>query len=240
MKDILRMMRFDLLSAAPLALVPLIVIVLALTGIVFLIFPGAAAFMLAGALLFILPQGTIAEKSDFAKLYGTLPVDRRNITRARFLFIFTCLFVAEVFALVLIALSLQFRLNTLLPNQGAEFMQVAAQTFNSSAASNYTLTVALFAVACFAFSFMEMTGQIFGRESDLKVIFIAMGILTVIGVAFTILSDRDIIPAFNFEAFVEKLKSIRTALCIGIHIVLLGLNILFGEITANALAKREL
>ncbi|MBP0973577.1 MAG: ABC-2 transporter permease [Oscillospiraceae bacterium] len=240
MKDILRMMRFDLLSAAPVALVPLIIIVLAMTGIVFLISPATSGFMLTGALLFILPQGTIAEKSDFGKLYGTLPVNRKNITRARFLFIFTCLFAAEVFALVLTWFSLRLQLIRFLPNQEAEFMQVAAATFKNDDVNVYSLTIGFFTIACFAFSFMEMTGQIFGRENDLKVVFIIIGILTVIGVVFSILSDRGIIPEVDVDAILDQLSSIQTPLCIGINIGLLGLNILFGEITANALAKREL
>lgn len=240
MKDILRVMRFDFLTAIPVALTPLIICTLALAGIVLFLAPMLSGYLLFCALLFIIPLQSVAEKSGLHKLYGILPVDRKNITRGRFLLIFTLLFAAELLAIALVYAAMRLQLYRILPNQESEILQMASDTFDRTKFMNYGIIIFLFTIACLAFSFMEMTGQLFGRESDMKVILIVMGIVTVIVAAFSILSERGIVPGIDLESIGETLHRIRYPLSIGLNLGSFALCILFGEITAAKLAAREL
>ena len=94
MREILKIMRFDFLTARPLAIIPAATIAVIFFGLSLFFAPLICSYITLVAMIFVIPLQAVAEKSGFHKLYGTLPVRRSNITRARFLYIFLVHFAA--------------------------------------------------------------------------------------------------------------------------------------------------
>ena len=238
MRDILNVMRFDYLTAKPLALVGMIFTVVVF-GILSMFFsPIITTYMTFASMLFVIPLQGVADKSGFNKLYGILPVERKNITRARFLYIFLVHFLTELLEAVIICTAKGTNLYKILPNQNGETMQMVKESF---ADTKLTLLMlfGMFTFFCLIFSFMEMMGQIFGRENEFKIIMITIGIISLIAFVFTFLSEHDLIPVIKLPSLPESVSGMVT-LGIVANIVVFVICLLFGEITANQLAKREL
>lgn len=238
MKDILKIMRFDYLTARPLAISPAVIVVVIFFALSLFFAPLICSYITFGAMVFVIPLQGVADKSGFHKLYGTLPVRRGNITRARFLYIFLVHFAAEMLELVLAVTAMSLKLYRVLPNQNGEMMQLVKESFEDT---NLTLLMifGVFTVFCLIFSYMEMMGQIYGRENELKIIMITLGILTVLYVGFFILSDNGIIPTIQIPSLPDTVQGF---LLLGavLNVVMFGICLIFGEITVNKLAKREL
>ena len=161
MKDILNIMRFDFLTAKPLALGGMIFTVV-LFGILSMLFsPLIASYITFASMIFVIPLQGIADKSGFHKLYGILPVKRRSITRARFLYIFLVHFLTELLEAVIICIAKGAELYRFLPNQEGETMIMVKESF---ADTRLTLLMmfGIFTALCVLFSYMEMMGQIHG------------------------------------------------------------------------------
>ena len=86
---------------------------------------------------------------------------------------------------------------------------------------------------------MEMMGQIFGRDNEMKIIFITLGAVCVLIVGFITLSNEGIIPMFKVPEL-PKTESGRVLVYAAVSVALLGISTLFGEITAAVVSKREL
>ncbi|MDE5577022.1 MAG: ABC-2 transporter permease [Oscillospiraceae bacterium] len=238
MKDILKIMRFDFLTAKPLALRAFI-IVAALFSLLSLFFaPLICSYITFGAMVFVIPLQAAAEKSGFHKLYGTLPVRRKNIVRARFLYIFLVHFAVEMLELVLAAAAMSLKLYRVLPNRNGEMMQMVKDSFGDTKLT-LLMVIGMFTVSCLIFSYMEMMGQICGRENEFKIIMITLSILTALLVGFLILSDRGIIPTIQMPSLPDTVQGV-LLLGAALNIVMFGICLIFGEITASRLAKREL
>ncbi|MDE7364877.1 MAG: hypothetical protein K2N27_08380, partial [Ruminococcus sp.] len=97
----------------------------------------------------------------------------------------------------------------------------------------------IFTVFGLLFLYMEMMGQIHGRENEFKIVMITMIILTVLLLGFFALSDREIIPTIKLPSLPSTVSGY-ILLGAVLNIVMLGICLLFGEITVNKLAKREL
>ncbi|MDE6591454.1 MAG: ABC-2 transporter permease [Oscillospiraceae bacterium] len=95
MRKILKIMRFDYLTARPLAAGPAVIFAAICFSLSLFLAPMICSYITFGAMIFVISLQSAADKSDFHKLYGTLPVQRSNITRARFLYIFLVHFAAE-------------------------------------------------------------------------------------------------------------------------------------------------
>ncbi|MDE6732713.1 MAG: ABC-2 transporter permease [Oscillospiraceae bacterium] len=238
MKDILKIMRFDFLSARPYALAPAAIILLLCAALSLFFSPIISAYITFGAAIFIIPLGGVAEKSGFNRLYGILPVNRKNITRARFIYIFFLHFIAEIIEIAIAFVSFNLKLNKLLPNQNGELAQMVSKGFEDGFLIPVAI-IAAFILFCLLFGYMEMMGQLFGRENELKIIIITLGV--VCGVVFVILllAEREIIPTLKFPSLPVTTAG-KVILGVVLNIIMLGICVLFGEITANRLAKREL
>lgn len=238
MRDILKLIRFDYLTARPLAFGLAVIIAVIFIALSLFFAPMLCSYITFGAIVFVIPLQGIADKSVFHKLYGTLPVRRGNITRARFLYIFLVHCAAELLELVPAVTALSLRLYKILPNQNGEMMQMVKKNFEDT---NLTLLMifGVFTVCCLLFSYMEMMGQIHGRENELKIIMATLGVLTVLCVVFFVLSGHGIIPAIQMPGLPDTVQGL---LLLGgiLNIVMLGICLIFGEITVNKLAKREL
>ena len=238
MKDILKIMRFDLLTAKPLALAGFIVTAVMCFSLSLFFAPLINSYITFGAMIFVIPLQSVADKSGFNKLYGVLPVKRGNITRARFLYIFLVHFICEVIEIAFALIAFTLKLNRLLPDDNAALREFIGDAF-SDKVNCFTMIVAVFLILCLLFAYMEMMGQIFGRENEMKIILITLAVLTVVLVAFFMLSERDIIPTFKLPELPSTAEE-RIKLGIALNIVMFALCVIFGEITASKLAKREL
>lgn len=238
MKEILKVMWFDFLCAKPVAMVSYLL--LGILSVLFSLFfsPAICAYMICGAIIFIIPLQNIAEKSDFNKLYGILPIHRKNITSARFLLIFCLFFVTELIEIVMGLIIYNLKLYKILPNQTSATMQMVDRAFHDLFLT-FIIIVGSFALVCLIFSYMEMMGQIFGRENEMKIILITLGVISVVAIGFFELSDHGIIPQLKLPSIPESLSG-RVILGVVVNAVVFGLCMLFGKITANQLAKREL
>ena len=88
MKDILKVTRFDYITAKPIAFGGIMLSVLIFGSLSLFFSPMICSYISIIAMICIVPLQKTADKSDFNKLYGILPVDRRSITRGRFLYIY--------------------------------------------------------------------------------------------------------------------------------------------------------
>jgi len=238
MKDIMKVMRFDFLTAKPMALAGMIFTALFFGTLSLLFSPTIAAYITFVSMIFVIPLQSVADKSGFHKLYGILPVERKNITRARFLYIFLLHFLSELLELAIAAAAISLQLYRFLPNQNGEMMQMVKDSFADTRLT-LLMIIVIFAALCFLFSFMEMMGQIHGRENEFKIIMITIGVLALIAFAFTVLNGFDLIPAVQLPSLPQSVSGMLKLGAV-LNVIMLGICLLFGEITAGRLAKREL
>lgn len=238
MKDVLKIMRFDFLTAKPLFFSGMIFSILLFGSLGMFFSPMICSYISIIAIICVIPLQKTADKSDFNKLYGILPVDRRNITRGRFLYIYLVFLGAELLELALIAVSKSLKLYRLIPDQNSELTLMTKDSFADTQLTLLTVFIA-FTFFCLFTSYMEMMGQIHGRESDFKTIVITIGVISVIAFAFAFLSEHDMLPMIKLPRLPE---SVGGMLLIGtaLDLTVLAICMLFGEITAKKLAKREL
>ena len=238
MKDILKIMRFDYFTAKPIAFGGMIFTILLFGSLGLFFSPMICSYISIIAVILVIPLQKTADKSGFSKLYGILPVDRKSITRGRFLYIFLVFFSFELMELILVAVSKTLKLYRIFPNQNSELIQM---TKDSVANTQFTLLMVfvMFALFCLLTSYMEMMGQIHGRESDFKTIVITIGVISVIAFAFVVLSEHNMLPLIKLPSLPE---SVGGMLLIGavLDLLMLAICLLFGEITAKKLVNREL
>ena len=240
MKDILNIMRLDFLTAKPTAVPVWGIVTLMCSILALFIAPMCAAYSLLSSLLILSIPASTAEHCGFNKLYGILPVDRKNITRGRFAFMYTLLFVTEVLALVVIRLSVALQLWRILPFGDSEMAQLSAQSFDPEVFINYGTSVGIFAVLCLFFCYMEMMAQIYGRENEMKIICITLMVITVVGLSLGWLSNHDMIPLISMDKLTGMSFPGKVIVSIAVNLAVLALTVLFSEITAAKVSRREL
>lgn len=240
MRDILNVMHLDFVTSRQMGLPVWILVFILCSLLGALIAPMTASFSVFAALTFIIPLQGIADKSDMKKLYGILPVERKNIIRGRFAYLFTVLFLAELCALSMVILAMQLRLFQYLPNQGTSSMLMVAETFDPASFLNYGTVIGIFTVTGVFFSYMQMMSQIFGQESEMKIIMISLVVVTAVGVGLSILSEHDLVPVISLEKLVPQTWGAKIAVSAGCNVLVLVLHVIFGEITASRLVQREL
>lgn len=238
MKEILKVMRFDFLSAWPSLGEGLIWAFLLIGGLALALSPIIATYMTFIFLAFLTRLHQGESKGGYNKLYGILPVKRRNITRGRFMYVFFLFFGGQLIEVVLAAISVKCRLYRLIPNQSSTLVQFVKDSFTDTV----LLAEMLIGMTLFMgliFSYVEMMGQIKGRENEFRIIMITLGVLTVVLMAFFTLSDRGIIPAVKLPSLPTTLGGM-VLVGIGADLLLFLICVIFGEITGAKLEKREL
>lgn len=238
MKDILKIMRFDFLTAKPIVLTEVIIISTFCFILSLFFSPMICSYIVFMAIVCVIPLQNIADKNDFNKLYGILPVKRKNITRARFLYIFLIHFITEIVGILMASISMALKLYHILPNQESEKIQMIKNSF-SDYVTTFSSIVGIFTILCLIFLYVEMMGQIYGRENEFKIITITLGVIVFIIMGFLFLSNKGIIPMLKVPSLPSSDIG-KIILAVVINIIIFGLSVLFGEITANKLAKREL
>jgi len=241
MKDILKMMRFDFISAVGASgtdsgtantIIWIFMAVLFL-GVALFISPVFAFCLVFASGALIVPLQS-AKNTDLGRLYGVLPIARKNITRARFLYIFLIHLAMLCIALLLAALSVSLNLNRFIADS-SDALKTFSEMYDSETFRKMIPIFLWFAVfSCVTFAFMEMIGQIQGRQSEMKVLFIIIIAVCVIILGGTFILGQLGYPEITLPDLPEWL-----ALSLG-FLGVLGICVLFGEITASKLAKREL
>lgn len=239
MKDILKIMRFDFLTAKPIASGSFIFVVVFFALLSLFFSPIISSYItFFGAMVFVIPLQGVADKCGFNKLYGTLPVKRGNITRARFLYIFLVHFGAELAELFIAVIAKSIRLYRILPNQNSAMMQLVKDGFEDTRLTLYII-IGMFTFSCLLFLYVEMMGQIHGRENEFKIVMITLGALAVLLVGFFKLSVHGMIPTIQLPSLPDTVQGL-LLLGTALNIAMCGIGLIFGEITVNRLAKREL
>ena len=227
MKDMLKIMRFDFLTAADTGCFPAVFLAALSVSGAFLFGPGCAAALILG-LLRMLERVCI--------LYGILPVKRKNITRGRFLYIFMLHFIPEMIALLLLKPAFTLKVYRILPNQGSASLQMIENAFSSEFRSPCMIIFTVFSISCFAFLYMEFTGQIFGHENDIKSIMVLLLTVTAVVTTLTALGIHDII-----QVDFEKIRNLKTLTAgISLNTLLFLICLLLGEITAGKVSAKEI
>ena len=240
MKDIFKMAIFDLRTGGH--------------GLGYILL-GAVFFWLLGTLLspliachtmfipmaFVIPLQKTADKSGFNKLYGSLPVRRTAITRGRFLYIFALHLAAELMCLVLALLAVAADLNRFIPENQSELLSVSREQYSFEKTG-----LVIFAAGCFfafftvLFSYMEMMGQLHGRENEMKILLITLGVGSLLAFAFFWMSDRDIIPTATLDFKATDTVSGAAKADLIMNAVTAVLCLIFSEITTARVSAREL
>ena len=238
MKDILKVMKFDFLTAKPLAFRAFIIVAVICFVLSLFFSPLISSYITFVALIFVIPLQSVADKCGFNKLYGILPVKRKNITRARFMYVFLAYFLSELLEGVLAVVAFNLKMYKVLPNQDGEAVQLIKKSFEDTTLI-YVMIIGVFAFFCLMFSYMEMMAQIFGRENEMKIILITLGVMTAVAILLSVLNSYDMLPPINVPKLPEDIGG-RAIFAAVLNIVVLGICLLFGEITASRLSKREL
>ena len=238
MKDILKVMRFDYLTAEPLALKIYAVVCVIFFLLSSFIAPLLNCYITFASMIFVIALHTTEDKSGFNKMYGILPVKRKNITRARFLYMFLVFFLTELLETLLMLTDMKIRLYRFLPDRSTNLAQIIEQNY-SDTQTPFIAVVAMTVLMCLIFSYVEMMGQIFGRENEMKIILITLGVMTVIFIGFFKLTELEIIPRFRVPEIPSDTAGMIKAAAV-LNAVILAFSVIFGEITAAKLEKREL
>ncbi len=240
MKEILYVMRLDFISVRSTAIGMITILGTLAVLASFFVTPFAAILVLEFLpIILIGPLQTFDSKYGFHKLYGILPIQRKSITRGRFALYAVMFLCIQLFVTLLVTAAVYADLNELMP-VNSSFLQEQQFAFEPeelpSLLGMCTLMPMFF---CFIFVFMEMAGQIFGRENEMK-IFLISGIVVVgLIIAILTLTDAGILPYFEIPEFPQTIPGVIRFAVIG-DIAVGLLCAAFSEITAHVAAKREL
>lgn len=196
-------------------------------------------------LMLITPLTAVAEKSGFNKLYGTLPVNRKNIPRARFLYIFLLFTASEIVGGLLEVVSICLQLYRLLPATSPEFRQMSEESFSldKSLPLMLRMTFGLSMGIMLVLAVFTMVKMIHGSASAGLMGGIAVTVLLAIVLAFFVLNSLDLVPVIELKglfSLTAPLTAMSAVKCVIWHAAAFGICMLCGEHTANKLAGREL
>lgn len=239
MKDTIRMARFDFCAAKPSALKTfLIALAVCIAGALF-IMPNFAIYPVFAMFCFTVPLQKKDVGGTQKQIYGILPVGRKSIARGRFLYFFLAAFASELAAMGTMWLALHTALYKLMPKSQAALRQIQDEMYQDNGFWNYGALIGLFACCAVLLSYMEMMGQIKGRENEMRSLVIALTVLIGGAVLFFMLSANGVLPMLSFDEEPFTLQE-NIILSIIVHLAVIGFTVLFGEITAHVTAKREL
>ena len=233
MKEIPKIMKFDFITASSYGIPAIIAFFLLSVPFGMILSPLTFLFIFLGSSFFIFSLAPTAEKNNFNKLYGVLPIQRKNITRARFLYIFLLFFTAEIAVLLLTKISFSLNLWSYINFENSIKQKIIVAFESTDLTVN--LTEYIFLGFCLIFSYLEMAEQIGGLENLAKILLITITIIVgIIAIVSIINAKNDNLFPFNLPELTSLPK------IIAVNIIALIICLLFGEITKCSLVKREL
>ena len=237
MKNHRNLMRFDLITAVcsagsrPTAV--WLLIAAAYLILVFLGVPLLALLLFIAAMLMLAPLQGIAEKNNFNKLYGLLPVPMKQIIQARFLLIFVSLMLCELAVLLLGGLS--ELLNLYRMDISDSFL-----TFGMMK-SLLMYSAGMFVFFLISVSYVQMMLWIHGQANEMKIAVYALaGILGTVLVIWLLMSLH-LLPTFTeLYKMLPKTSGGRFALYAVLHLIGAGVCAACCAHTVKIVAPREL
>ena len=115
---------------------------------------------------------------------------------------------------------------------------MARKAFEDPVTTPVGTCVGTFLIIVIAFSYMEMMGQLLGRENEFKVILITLAVLTALTFAFLHLVDLGVIEPRLPE--LPATLAFRIPLWLGLNLAAGAIVAVFGGITAARVSVREL
>ena len=236
MKNLLHLMRFDLISATCSAGNRQLA-AYCLTGAAFLILaffgmPLMILLLFVGALMLTAPLQSIAEKNNFNKLYGILPVPFQQIVQARFLLIFLSLFLCETV--------------TFLIGSCSELLHVyrfdtSDTIFVIGIPQLLMFCVGIFVFFVLAISYSQMMLWIHGQENEMKVMVYTLAGLFLTGGLIWLLMYLHILPSpAQLYKMLPETTGGKLVLYAVLHIITAGICAACCQHTVKKLASREL
>lgn len=245
MKQILNMIKLYLYTGLPFltdgAMLLLMMFLLILGILLAPIEIFAAPLLVAVILTAFIP--TVEEQSGYSKLYGILPVERKNRVRGQFFYSLMVFFLCETGSMVLTLLSFAMKLGRLLPFK---------DPFRRMIENEYTDTgnlVLAFCLLTAAFVLLElyqvllvMVSGVFGREAKTKVYAGLIITPLALGGLFMFLNERDVLPVIDLSSLrpPETFTAGVILFILTANAAMFGLTALFAELTAAKLEKNEL
>ncbi len=240
MKEILYVMKLDFISVRSTAIGVLFILGIFTIPVAFLFTPYSGLLVLEFLPIILIGPLQVFDGKYGNKLHGVLPVHRKNITRGRFA-LYTVMFLCiELSVMLLTTAAVYADLNELLPVESSAFLQNQQFAFEPETLPELFCMASMMSLFFWLlFSFFEMTGQIFGKENEMK-IFIICGIVVVgLIVGVLTLTDAGILPYFQVPELPETMSGVIRFAVIG-NIVVAVICAAFSEITALVVSKREL
>lgn len=203
MKDVLKMIRFDLVTAGSLT-VPYVLAFIGLS-LALSLFAMPLGILCFAAPLVIFGPAREAAGAEQKKIYGILPVRKSAVTRAAFWENTVMLLVGEVLALLFLLISDKGALSGILPESIAEMLESIKTGEYSLSFNDMAVTVALLsAYLCILSAYLEMEAEIHGHDSDIKNLLIALSATAIIIAVIAVLVNRGVLPPFRKWLTPEK------------------------------------
>lgn len=233
MKNYLNLMRFDLITAVCSAgnrpAAAALLIAAAYLILVFLGVPLISIALYIGGILLIAPLQSAAEKYNFNKLYGILPVQMRTVIQARFLLITVSMLFCELAAFLIGAVSEKLHIYRF---EG---------DFAVGIGSLLTYCVMMFAFMLAALSFVEAAHWIYGQANEMKVMIYTFGGIVAAALLIWLLMHVHILPSFaQIWKLLPESAGGKLALYAVLHLIAAGICAAFCACTVRKVAPREL
>ncbi len=233
MKNYLNLMRFDLITAVCSAgnrpAAAALLIAAAYLILVFLGVPLISIALYIGGILLIAPLQSAAEKYDFNKLYGILPVQMRTVIQARFLLIAVSMLFCELAAFLIGAVSEMLHIYRF---EG---------DFAVGIGSLLTYCVMMFAFMLAALSFVEAAHWIYGQANEMKVMIYTFAGIVAAALLIWLLMHVHILPPFaQIWKLLPESAGGKLALYAVLHLIAAGICAAFCAGTVKKVAPREL
>lgn len=233
MKNYLNLMRFDFITAVCSAgnrpAAAALLIAAAYLILVFLGVPLISIALYIGGVLLIAPLQGAAEKYNFNKLYGILPVQMRTVIQARFLLIAVSMLFCELSAFLIGAFS--------------EMLHIYRfeNAFEIGIGSLLMYCVLMFVFMLAALSFVEAVHWICGQANEMKVMIYTFAGIIAAGLLIWLLMHVHILPSFaQLWKLLPESAGGKLALYAVLHLIAAGICAAFCAGTVKKVAPREL
>ena len=240
MKEIQKVMQFDFINAITTAVGIITLNIVIIVPIVFFITPVYATGFLTLPIFLIGPLQIFESKYGFNKLYGILPVHRKSIIRGRFALIATLFYSLQFIAMLMTVLAIHVNLSALLSPESSTLLQSLQPSYDAKLLPFYLVIYSIVAMfLCCVFSYMEITGQLFGRENELKILTCSITILVVLFICFLKLTEKGVLPYLDPPKLPQNIFEAIRSIMIS-NIITAAFCITCSEISAHIVSKREL
>lgn len=240
MKQILKLMRYDLLTVLGASKV-LMIIEAAVLVPMGLFPPLTAVFIILPVALMQTILGDTDEKTG-SRIFGVLPVKKKNIYRSRAYLYYAALTAGQLFAYLIVVISFKINLNRYIPLN--DDLKESLTDMEEQGNCMWIMSVfVLFCVLTVIVISGHLVGMAFGKKAASTLKVVALMTPALAGLVFVILSAADLIPVIELTFLKLPAGNIDAGhiiKCIAGNIILFALTAIFTELTAEKLKDRDL